>query len=134
MGRLALGAIALGLFTLACRGADADLPPAYRKLPVPTDRLSSATARERGRVLFLQHCAICHGVTGDGRGERHEGFVRPPRDFTLSGWRSETTPRRVFHAVREGIHGTAMPSWKTLPDDELWDLTAYVLSIAKADQ
>jgi mono/diheme cytochrome c family protein len=52
----------------------------------------------------------------------------------LSGWRSETTPRRFFHAVREGIHGTAMPSWKTLPDDELWDLTAYVLSIAKVNR
>jgi high-affinity iron transporter len=123
--------LALGLFTLSCKGADADLPPAYRKLPVP-DGFSSPAAQERGRVLFLQHCALCHGVTGDGRGQRHEGFVRPPRDFRSSPWRTAATPRRVFHAVKEGLPGTAMPSWKTLPDAELWDLTAYVLSISKA--
>lgn len=134
MKGLARGAMALGLFTLACKGADADLPPAYRKIPVPEDRLSSAAALEHGRALFLQHCALCHGVEGDGRGQRREGFARPPRDFTDVAWRRTVTPRRVFFAVREGIHGTAMPSWKTLPDDELWDLTAYVLSIAKADQ
>ena len=67
MKGLAHGAMALGLFTLACKGADADLPPAYRKIPVPEDHLSSATALEHGRVLFLQHCALCHGVAGDGR-------------------------------------------------------------------
>jgi len=134
MKGLARGAMALGLFTLACKGADADLPPAYRKIPVPEDRFSSAGALEHGRALFLQHCALCHGVEGDGRGQRREGFARPPRDFTDVAWRRTVTPRRVFFAVREGIHGTAMPSWKTLPDDELWDLTAYVLLIAKADQ
>lgn len=133
MKGLTRGAMVLGLFTLACRGADSDLPPAYRKLPVPADRLSSPGARGRGQALFQQHCAICHGVSGDGLGERREGFVRPPRDFTSSGWRTATTPRHVFFALREGIAGTAMPSWRTLPDDELWDLTAYVLSIAKVN-
>lgn len=134
MKGLARGVLALGLFTLSCKGADADLPPAYRKLPVPEDRLSSAAAHERGRILFLQHCALCHGVAGDGRGQRREGFVRPPRDFGSSPWRTATTPRRVFYAVKEGLPGTAMPAWKTLPDPELWDLTAYVLSIAKVDR
>jgi cytochrome c oxidase cbb3-type subunit II len=134
MRGLARGAMALGLFTLACKGADGDLPPAYRDLPVPMDRLASAAARERGRVLFREHCALCHGVNGDGRGERREGFALPPQDFTSSKWRRRTTPRRVFFALREGKRGTAMPSWRTLDDASLWDLTAYVLSIAKADQ
>lgn len=132
MKGLARGAMALGLFTLACKGADGDLPPAYRSLAVPEARLGATDARERGRRLFLEHCALCHGVSGNGRGARTEGFVRSPRDFTDVSWRRITSPRHVFFAVREGIHGTAMPSWKTLPDDDLWDLTAFVLSIAKA--
>jgi cytochrome c oxidase cbb3-type subunit II len=122
----------LGLFTLACKGADSDLPPAYRKIPVPEDRLSSATALEHGRVLFLQHCALCHGIEGDGRGQRREGFAQPPQDFTSSEWRRRATSRRVFFALREGKPGTAMPSWRALDDASLWDLTAHVLSIAKA--
>jgi hypothetical protein len=35
----------------------------------------------------------------------------------------------VFYVIREGVHGTAMPSWKALPDDAIWDLVAYVLSV-----
>jgi mono/diheme cytochrome c family protein len=131
MKRFARAAMTLGLFTLACKGADGDLPPAYRNVEVPKARLDSVEARERGRRLFVEHCALCHGVSGDGHGARTEGFVRPPRDFTNAAWRKSTSPRHVFFAVREGIHGTAMPSWKTLPDDELWDLTAWVLSIAR---
>jgi len=98
------------------------------------DRLASAAARERGRVLFREHCALCHGVAGDGRGERREGFARPPQDFTSSEWRRRTTARRVFFALREGKRGTAMPSWRALDDASLWDLTAHVLSIAKVDR
>jgi mono/diheme cytochrome c family protein len=134
MGRLALGAIALGLAALACSEPETDVPLSYRDVTVPKARIASADAREHGQALFAELCALCHGVDGDGRGQRREGFARPPRDFTDVAWRRTVTPRRVFFAVREGIHGTAMPSWKTLPDDELWDLTAYVLSIAKADQ
>ncbi len=130
MGRLAFGAIALGLTAIACSDPDGDLPPTYRDAAVPKARIVAAEARERGRALFLEHCSLCHGRTGNGRGERREGFARPPRDFTDVAWRRSMTPRRVFFAVREGVRGTAMPSWKTLGDDGLWDLTAYVLSIA----
>jgi mono/diheme cytochrome c family protein len=35
----------------------------------------------------------------------------------------------VYYAIREGVHGTAMPSWKSLPDEDIWDLVAYVLSV-----
>jgi len=46
----------------AARGLAADLIKSY---PVP---LAPATAPDlaRGRTLYLQHCARCHGATGDG--------------------------------------------------------------------
>jgi high-affinity iron transporter len=115
-----------------CGGADADLPAAYRRLSVPEERLASEAARERGRQLFLEHCALCHGVRADGKGVRRQGFSTPPADFTDPRWRGRVSPRRVYHAVREGVQGTAMPSWKALSDDEIWDLVAYVLSVGRA--
>lgn len=117
---------------LACSGCsdDRDLPQQYRKLEVPSARLASAEARQRGRDLFLEHCALCHGVHADGRGERREGLVPPPRDFTSVAWRRGTSPRRVFFVIREGVRGTAMPAWRTLDDDQTWDLVAYVLSVS----
>ncbi|MFI5120851.1 MAG: c-type cytochrome [Thermoanaerobaculia bacterium] len=109
---------------------DRDLPEPYRRLPVPSGLLDSAAARENGRKLFLASCALCHGERADGRGVRREGLSSPPRDFTNPSWRAATTPRRVFFAIREGVHGTPMPGWKSFSDAQTWDLVAFLLSEA----
>jgi high-affinity iron transporter len=125
-------ALAISLSLTACSGGEGDLPPAYRRLEVPEARLLSPEARSRGRALFLAHCAICHGEAADGHGLRAEGFSRPPAAFTDPAWRRRTSPRRAFYVVREGVRGTPMPSWKSLEEEEVWDLVAYVLSVGYA--
>jgi mono/diheme cytochrome c family protein len=80
-------------------------------------------------VLYQQDCALCHGERGDGRGLRVSSFATAPRDFTNAAWRRSTSAARVFRAIRDGLPGTAMPSWRYLGDDRLIDLTAYVLSM-----
>jgi mono/diheme cytochrome c family protein len=127
--RRLLSALTISLTFTACRGPDSDLPEAYRRLDVPGVRLGSPEARASGRALFLANCALCHGVRGDGRGARSSGFAKAPANFAHPTWRRGTTPRRVFFAIREGVHGTPMPSWKWLSEDETWDLVAYVLSL-----
>jgi high-affinity iron transporter len=122
-------ALTISLTLTACRGQDSDLPEAYRRVAVPEARLASAEARASGRALFLANCALCHGERGDGHGRRSAGFARPPASFSDPAWRRSATPRRVFFAIREGVHGTPMPSWDWLSEDEAWDLTAYVLSL-----
>jgi mono/diheme cytochrome c family protein len=125
------GALLMSLVWPGCSDADRDLPREYRRLPVREDRLAAEDARARGRRVFLMSCAICHGERGDGMGIRREGLVGRPRDFTSSAWRTSTSPRRVVFAVREGVAQTSMPSWPTLTDDEVWDVTAYVLSLGE---
>ena len=93
--------------------ATADLPEPYRSIAVPEERLRSAEARAHGRALFLQHCALCHGERADGRGVRQQALSTPPRDFTDPAWRARTSPRQVFHVIREGSPGTPMPAWKS---------------------
>jgi mono/diheme cytochrome c family protein len=112
-----------------CADVDRDLPPEYRRLAVPDAHLASAEAVASGRTLFLEHCALCHGERGDGRGVRREGLRRSPRDFTNAAWRRSTSPRRVFYVIREGMPGTSMPSWRALSEQDAWDMTAYVLSL-----
>ncbi|HLK10612.1 MAG TPA: cytochrome c [Candidatus Binatia bacterium] len=116
------------LASSGCSGGDRDLPAIYRRLPVPAARLASPAARRRGAALFAEHCALCHGERGDGRGVRHEGLSTAPRDFTDPAWQQRTSPRRAFFAIREGVPGTAMPSWRALDDAQTWDLVARVLS------
>ena len=118
------------LATGACSGPDSDLPPAYRQIPVPAERLASPAARDRGRALFLTNCALCHGERADGHGQRQLLSSRPA-DFTSKDWRRTVTPRKVYSVLREGVHGTAMPAWPSLTEDETWDLVAYVLSVSE---
>ena len=129
---LCVALLPLGL--TACDRRDGDLPAPYRTLHAPDAVLTSAEAQARGRRLYQSHCVLCHGVHLDGLGVRRQGFTRPPRDFTDAAWRSSTSPRHVFYAIREGLHGTAMPAWKgVVNEEETWDLVAYVLSAGEAD-
>lgn len=93
--------------------------------------MSSPAAIARGRADFVKYCALCHGEAADGHGSRHLAFVRPPRDFTDPSWRGSVTPADVFAKIRDGVPGTAMPAWRTLGEETLWDLTAYVLSVGR---
>ena len=124
----AAGTLLLGV--LACDPAG--LPAEYRALTVPEVRLTSPDAWARGRVLFLEYCALCHGERADGRGRRRNLSV-PAADFTDATWRQRMTPRRVFYVVREGIRRTPMPAWKMLSPDQTWDIVAYVLSVAEGE-
>ena len=127
MRRAILIALLISLVLSAC-SKDRDLPEPYRRLKVSPGLLDSAEARENGRKLFLTSCALCHGEKADGRGVRREGLSVPPRDFTNPSWRTAMTPRRVFFAIREGVHGTPMPGWKSFTDAQTWDLVAFLLS------
>jgi mono/diheme cytochrome c family protein len=95
--------------------------------------LESAAARQRGRELFLKHCALCHGERADGRGLRREGLTGLPVDFTSSAWATTATPARVFGVITDGKPGTSMPSWAPLDAGDRLDLTAYVLSVARPE-
>jgi mono/diheme cytochrome c family protein len=85
------------------------------------------------RGLYREHCAHCHGISGDGVGPT-AGFLNPyPRDYRLGKFKFKSTPlgQRPSHAdlkkiVLDGIPGTAMPSFKLLLDLEVEALVDYV--------
>ena len=97
---------------------------------VPFDQLESHEVRERGRALFLNKCAFCHGVRADGAGVRRKGLSRRPTNFRSRDWRTNADPLHVYTLVTKGKRGTSMPAWPTLDDDERWAVVAYVLSVA----
>ncbi len=115
---------------LALSACEGDVPKAHRSTAVPVKRLADPAARERGRALFARYCALCHGQRGDGRGERRAGLSSPPRDLTDPAWQSQVSSLRIFATIREGVPGTAMPSWAALSEEDTWDLVAYLRSLA----
>jgi high-affinity iron transporter len=100
--------------------------------PAAPSDFASAEARARGRALFLEHCAICHGERADGQGPRRASLQPPPANFRDPSWRARTTPGRVHRIVREGLQGTPMPAWRAVLDErETWDVVAYLLSVGR---
>ncbi|MEW4451747.1 cytochrome c [Bremerella sp. JC817] len=85
------------------------------------------------RGLYRQHCVHCHGITGNGRGPT-AAFLNPyPRDFRMGKykWKSTKTGTPPTHddlkrVISDGVPGTAMPSFKLLPEEEIEALTQYV--------
>jgi mono/diheme cytochrome c family protein len=36
---------------------------------------------------------------------------------------------RMFQVIRSGVAGTAMPAWRTLSDQEIWNVIAFVRTL-----
>lgn len=87
--------------------------------------------RERG--LYRQHCAACHGISGDGAGPLASVLHPYPRDFR-DGWFKYTSTASGAKPVDEdlkralvaGNTDTAMPSFRMLPDAQIDALVEYV--------
>ena len=122
--------IVLMIAALACRRSpDRDLPAAYRDIAVPRGTIASGTARANGAMAFSRYCAHCHGAAGDGHGVRVSSLSTIPRDFTDHVWQQRTSDRRIFFAIREGVRGTAMPSWRSLSEEQTWEIVAFIRAL-----
>jgi mono/diheme cytochrome c family protein len=53
----------------------------------------------------------------------------PPADLTLPPWSETANAGRTFLVIRNGVHGTAMPAWPALSDQEVWQVVAYITSL-----
>ncbi len=81
----------------------------------------------RGRQIYLQACAACHGA--DGHPNTALGLQTKPPDFRTEA--GPLSPRRIFSAATYGVPKTQMPAFDTgLSDPERWDVAFYVLSLA----
>lgn len=110
-------------------GLAADLLKAY---PVP---LAPAKAPDfaRGATLFAQNCASCHGAAGDGHGPNAAKLATPPIAFTDVTRARQRSPFALYQVIDQGIDGTAMQSFSSLPSDDRWALAFYAGHFAFSD-
>lgn len=121
----------MSLVLWSCSGGRQDSMTSDRDLAVPVAQLSSAEAKANGRALFVDKCALCHGVNADGRGVRRTALSGKPINFGSSDWRAGATAAGVYRVLREGVQGSSMPAWPSFSETETWDLVAYVLSVSE---
>lgn len=86
------------------------------------------------RGLYREHCAHCHGISGDGAGPTAMTLNPYPRDFRQGVFKFKSTTGKarpsdedLMRILDEGIPGTAMPSFKVaIAEDEKEALVDYV--------
>jgi mono/diheme cytochrome c family protein len=107
---------------------------------------AATAAVERGRVLFEQHCAVCHGKGGKGDGPAASATARKPTNVTLMQKRhgaffaaqAESAIRGTDPVVAHGVPG--MLVWGAIfrahargdeaaVDARIRDLVAFMESI-----
>jgi high-affinity iron transporter len=86
-------------------------------------------AAERGQQLFAQNCATCHGPSGKGDGPAAAALNPKPQDLTDDQWKHGGSPEQIFQTITNGVPGTAMVSWSSLPEADRKALVAYVQSL-----
>lgn len=116
--RLPMAFIIIGFLLLgSVRHTEAQDAP----LPSQLDETDRNAWHQRGRQLYREACAPCHGIGGDGHGPAAPGLQPQPHDFTKGLYKFRTTPigamptdADLVRTISEGIPGTAMPGWKRL--------------------
>ncbi len=96
-----------------------DYPPTLQQVLPPMDPSTVMTPNPalmaRGRALFAQTCAACHGPEGRGDGPGGEGLKPPPRNFTQpAGWVNGYRIEDIYKTLREGVKGSGMVSFSYL--------------------
>lgn len=81
---------------------------------------------QRGATIYSQHCASCHGSTGNGDGPAGKTLDPSPIAFTDKERASQRSVFALYEAVSQGISGTAMPAFSQLSDDDRWAVATYL--------
>ncbi|HEX9840647.1 MAG TPA: c-type cytochrome [Anaerolineales bacterium] len=104
-------------------------------------------ALAKGKELYAQNCAACHGENGAGDGvfaddlaKAGESFAQNmagAQDMTMQRPANFTDPKRMLGAspallqgkILRGGMGTGMPMWGSIfTEEQIWDLIAYLYS------
>ncbi len=91
----------------------------------------------RGRSLYLQHCALCHGDQGRGDGPSarlHARKARPPQDLTRPEIQANMTDGEIFWKIGSGLREgkkIVMPSFQNEVEsaDDRWRIVMFVRSL-----
>ena len=111
---LALLAASLGTF-FAAQQSDVTVNPLAGR----------PAAIQAGQRTYGSTCVACHGAAGAGESGR--GPALNTGRFLHGGQDAD-----LFHAIRGGVRGTAMPPFPSLTDQQVWELVTYIRSLGPA--
>ena len=92
-----------------------------------------------GAEVYEKRCSQCHGAEGEADGAAAQfSFPRPRKFAENSTYKIRRTPvgelptdQDLFDIISRGLGGTSMPPFDVLPEQERWDVVAFIKSLAE---
>ncbi|MGH9796141.1 MAG: c-type cytochrome [Candidatus Acidiferrales bacterium] len=92
----------------------------------------SASSVAEGKRLFATQCALCHGKTGDGKGDLVEPMKLNVKDYHDPTALKELTDGALFHVLKKGC-GQMPGEEGRLKDTQMWNLVNFIRSLARKE-
>ena len=128
--------IAVGFLVLPAFFDSSPLGLLFHKGPAPwaldperQAKLQLTESQAKGRYHFLQYCADCHGPDGRGNGPRSQLLDRRLPNFldpAPSGIKNGLNSAGIIKTLNEGLEGTQMPRFTSLPDEVKAEITEFI--------
>ncbi|WP_221405279.1 c-type cytochrome [Roseivirga seohaensis] len=91
--------------------------------------VDNTTELLKGKKLYNQMCAVCHGAKGKGDGVAGAALNPKPTNFTSASVQAQTDGA-IFWKITEGR--SPMASYKTiLKEEQRWQLVNYLRTFKK---
>jgi high-affinity iron transporter len=95
--------------------------------------VAAAADMAKGKLVYEQRCAPCHGSSGQGDGPAAAGLNPPPRDLRNPKFWEQRTTDQLRQVVTKGLPGSLMaPFGGVLSEAEIDDVVTYVESFRPA--
>lgn len=109
---------------------DSSIPDRYEKMqnPLSADHLNLIEAG----ALYEQHCATCHGNSGNGS-TQFKGTMYPRPTDLRSHDTQGMSDGELYYTISNGIRWSGMPAFGSPgdKDENVWKIVAYVRHLPK---
>ena len=145
--RILVVVVAAGLLLLPLRSQEEKQEPAgqaqaepAKPLEIPEEEkarknpiAASEESVEAGRRLFASQCAMCHGKSGDGKGDLAVDMKLVVPDFTSAAEQKKRTDGELFYIMTAGHE--RMPGQGTrLRETQKWHLVNFIRTLAPPEK
>lgn len=87
---------------------------------------------KKGKELYEQNCASCHGTDGMGKGPAGAALNPPPRNFhNAEGWTNGRTFPDMYKTLQEGILKNGMAAYEYLPVEDRVAMIHHIRTFAE---
>ena len=116
------------------KGKDTRFPEGYT-IPEKDAEMSNPVKPTEGSIaaggkFYSSQCAMCHGKTGDGKGDLAEQMGLKMPDYRRPESLAKFTDGELFYILTNGM-GKMPAEGDRTPDEKKWNVINYLRSLSK---